>query len=207
MGWRLTVALVVSWQNKVGDRQRGDGRRKQTMNNLRVMPHDLSTSFVLPLIWIPEKVVVLTGSLSSHGRGPLTVTAFSRGQMRACVGVSTWQCGLVCGCAISHGWEESCRGTRAGGPLPSEHRLIWSWLDSLLGMCFTPVIWTRCPDLSAGAVFLAIFTDPLCSALKTTCWWVTVIICVELSAFLCLRWACKRPFNRIMSAYAETRNK
>lgn len=50
MGWRLTVALVVSWQNKVGDRQRGDGRRKQTMNNLRAMPHDLSTSFVLPLI-------------------------------------------------------------------------------------------------------------------------------------------------------------
>lgn len=50
MGWRLTVALVVSWQNKVGDRQRGDGRRKQTMNNLRVMPRDLSTSFVLPLI-------------------------------------------------------------------------------------------------------------------------------------------------------------
>lgn len=50
MGWRLTVALVVSWQNKVDDRQRGDGRRKQTMNNLRVMPRDLSTSFVLPLI-------------------------------------------------------------------------------------------------------------------------------------------------------------
>lgn len=50
MGRRLTVALVVSWQNKVGDRQRGDGRRKQTMNNLRVMPRDLSTSFVLPLI-------------------------------------------------------------------------------------------------------------------------------------------------------------
>lgn len=50
MGWRLTVALVVSWQNKVDDRQRGDGRRKQRMNNLRVMPRDLSTSFVLPLI-------------------------------------------------------------------------------------------------------------------------------------------------------------
>lgn len=50
LGGRLTVALVVSWQNKVGDRQRGDGRRKQRMNNLRVMPRDLSTSFVLPLI-------------------------------------------------------------------------------------------------------------------------------------------------------------
>lgn len=46
MRWKLTVALVVSWQNKVGDRQSGDGRRKQTMNNLRVMPRDLSTSFV-----------------------------------------------------------------------------------------------------------------------------------------------------------------
>lgn len=49
-GRRLTVALVVSWQNKVGDRQRGDGRRKQKMNNLRVMPHDLSAAFVLPVI-------------------------------------------------------------------------------------------------------------------------------------------------------------
>lgn len=47
---RLTVALVVRWQNKVDDRQRGDGRRKQRMNNLRVMPRDLGTSFVLPLI-------------------------------------------------------------------------------------------------------------------------------------------------------------
>lgn len=44
LGGKLTVALVVSWQNKVGDRQRGDGRRKQRMNNLRVMPRDLSTS-------------------------------------------------------------------------------------------------------------------------------------------------------------------
>lgn len=43
MGRSLTVALVASWQNKVGDRQRGDGRRKQRMNNLRVMPRDLST--------------------------------------------------------------------------------------------------------------------------------------------------------------------
>lgn len=48
MGRSLTVALVASWQNKVGDRQRGDGRRKQGMNNLRVMPRDLSTPFVLP---------------------------------------------------------------------------------------------------------------------------------------------------------------
>lgn len=34
----------------------------------------------------------MTGSLSSRGRGPLTVTAFSRGQMRACVGVSVGLC-------------------------------------------------------------------------------------------------------------------
>lgn len=27
-GRRATVALVVSWQNKVGDRQRGDGREE-----------------------------------------------------------------------------------------------------------------------------------------------------------------------------------
>lgn len=75
------------------------GRRKRTMNNLRMMPHDLSTSFVLRLIWIPQEVVALTGSLSSQGRGPLTVTGVSRGQMRACVGVSVRQCQFVCGCA------------------------------------------------------------------------------------------------------------
>lgn len=50
------------------------------MNNLRVMPCNLSTSHVLPLIWILQEVAVLTGGLSSRGRGPLTVTGSCTGQ-------------------------------------------------------------------------------------------------------------------------------
>lgn len=83
-----TVALVVIWQNKVGDRPRRDGRRKQRMNNVRVMPRDLSTSFVLPLIWIPQQVTGVTGSLSSCARRPLTVTGFSGGH----IGARGWVC-------------------------------------------------------------------------------------------------------------------
>lgn len=85
MGWRLTVALVAGWQNKVGDSQGGDERRKRTMNNLRAMPRDLGT-FVFPVIRIPRKAVALTGSLSSNGGGPLAVTAFSGGWVRARAG-------------------------------------------------------------------------------------------------------------------------
>lgn len=49
MGWRLTVALVAGWQNKVGGGQGGDERRKWTMNNLSAVPRDLGT-FVFPVI-------------------------------------------------------------------------------------------------------------------------------------------------------------
>lgn len=46
---RLTVALVAGWQNKVGDSQGGDERRKRALNNLSAMPRDLGT-FVFPVI-------------------------------------------------------------------------------------------------------------------------------------------------------------
>lgn len=62
-GWQLPLLWAGRTKWATGKEETGGGGKR--MNNLRVMPRDLRTFFVLPLIWIPEKAVVMTGSLSS----------------------------------------------------------------------------------------------------------------------------------------------
>lgn len=56
----------------------------------------------------------MTGSLSSHGRGPLTVTGFCKGQMRACVGVDVGLYGLICADAREATATEYLQGKMGG---------------------------------------------------------------------------------------------
>lgn len=56
----------------------------------------------------------MTGSLSSHGRGPLTVTGFCKGQMRACVGVDVGLYELICADAREATATEYLQGKMGG---------------------------------------------------------------------------------------------